>query len=50
MIFAAIFVVYEVDEDFHIRNGAYTDLKGLLWGIGIGGIVMLVLKLVGTII
>jgi len=49
VIFTAGFLIYEVDEDWHIRNGAYSDIKGFLWGVGIGGVVMVILKLVGVL-
>jgi len=49
IVFFVGFAIYELDEDFHLRDGAYTDLKGMLWGIAIGGIIMFGLKLGGVI-
>lgn len=49
LIFAIGFGIYELNQDWHISDGAFTDLKGFLWGLGIGGIVMLVLTLLGII-
>lgn len=49
IIFAVGFLVYEVDEDWHIGNGAWFDIKGFLWGLGIGGLVVFGLKLGGVI-
>ena len=48
VIFAVGFLVYEVDEGWHLHNGAFTDIKGWLWGIGIGGIILFILKLLGA--
>jgi hypothetical protein len=48
-IFSVCFVVYELNQDWHISDGAFTDLKGLLWGLAIGGIAIVVLKLTGVI-
>ena len=32
--FALIFVFgYEITQDFHIKDGAYRDIKGMLWGM-----------------
>lgn len=49
VIFAMGFGVYELNQDLHISDGAFTDLKGFLWGIAIGGIAIVVLKLTGVI-
>lgn len=46
LIFAAGFIIYELNQDW---NDAYKDIKGWLWGIGIGGSVMFGLKLGGII-
>ena len=32
--FALIFVFgYEITQDFHVKDGAYIDIKGMLWGM-----------------
>lgn len=49
LVFSCGFVIYEVDEDWHIRDGAFTDIKGWLWGVVFGGFIMFLLKLGGVI-
>jgi len=49
VIFAVGFLVYEVDEDWHISDEAYKDVKGFIWGLGIMGVVVFGLKLGGII-
>lgn len=49
LIFACGFLVYEVNEDWHISDQAWVDIKGFLWGIGIGGITMFILKIAGVL-
>jgi hypothetical protein len=36
-------VVYELNEDWHLRNSAYKDILGALVGIFIGDIAILIL-------
>ena len=50
LIFTGGFLVYEVNEDRHLSDQAWKDLKGFCWGLGIGGCVMLGLKLGGIIV
>jgi len=40
VLFGVGFWVYEVDEDWHIRNGAWYDIKGWLWGLTILGLIL----------
>jgi len=49
LIFASSFLVYELNEDWRISDLAYIDIKGFLWGLAIGGIIMFGLKLGGVI-
>jgi len=49
IVFAAGFWLYEVNEDYHISDEAWKDLKGFLWGCGIAGIIMVGLKLGGIV-
>ena len=42
-IFAASFLVYELNEDLHLSDKAYRDIRGFLIGVGIGGITMIIL-------
>jgi len=48
-LFGIGFLIYEVDEDWHLRNGAWKDIKGWLWGLGITGLIVGVLKLGGIL-
>ena len=32
------FMVYEVNEDWHLKDRAYYDIRGYLWGIVLGAI------------
>ena len=34
-IFAVGFIIYETNEDWHLKDGAWIDIKGFLWGCGI---------------
>jgi len=49
IIFSVGFLVYEVDQDWKISDNAYVDIKGFLWGCGIGGCIVFGLKLGGVI-
>ena len=35
IIFALFFLVYELNEDWRIRDQAWKDLKGWLWGFAL---------------
>lgn len=41
VIFAVGFLVYELDEDWHISDEAYKDIKGWLWGVVMAGLFLL---------
>ena len=32
-IFFISFLIYELNEDFHIKDNAWKDLAGFMWGI-----------------
>jgi len=49
IIFAMSFLYYELNEDMHLSDEAFKDVKGFIWGCGIGGVVILALKLAGVI-
>lgn len=36
IIFSAFFLAYELDEDWRIRDQAFYDLAGVLWGLAAG--------------
>lgn len=36
LVFMLGFLAYEVTEDFRLRDGAYIDIQGYLWGLAIG--------------
>jgi len=41
------FIVYELNEDFHIKDGAYKDILGELSGLFAGALALVILKLCG---
>lgn len=43
VIFGAGFLLYEVNEDIHLKDEAWKDIKGFLWGIVIGSLIMFVM-------
>ena len=45
----ALLVIYEVNEDGHLTDNAWKDIKGMLWGVGIGGAIYAILILGGII-
>lgn len=45
LIFTTGFVIYELDQDWKIGDDAYKDIKGWLYGVGIGGLIIFGLKL-----
>ena len=49
VIFAAGFIIYEKQQDKYVKDQAWKDIKGWLWGIGIIGVVLFVLKLLGVL-
>lgn len=36
--FLVAFMVYEIDEDWHISDQAWLDIRGYLWGIAVGAV------------
>lgn len=49
LMFCTGFIVYELDQDWKIGDNAYTDIKGFLWGLGMGGVIMFSFKLGGIL-
>jgi len=49
IIFAAGFIIYEKEQDKYVVDQAWKDIKGFLWGLGITGVVLFVLKLLGIL-
>lgn len=45
LIFFGAFMVYEVTEDWRLKDGAYLDIYGYLIGVGIGATALFVLSL-----
>lgn len=43
MTFTIGFLAYELNEDKHLSDNAWKDLKGFLWGLGIGGIIGIII-------
>ncbi|GAI73560.1 unnamed protein product, partial [marine sediment metagenome] len=40
--FTGAFLLYEFNQDMHLKDGAYLDIKGFLYGLAIGGIVIFI--------
>lgn len=38
LAFCIAFIAYELNEDRHIRDQAWKDLAGFLWGLAAGGL------------
>ena len=38
ILFFIGFMIYELSEDWRIKDQAYKDIAGYLWGLAIGGI------------
>ena len=49
IIFTCGFILYELNQDMHLSDQAFIDIKGWLWGIGTGGLVMFGLKIGGVL-
>ena len=49
VIWAAGFIIYEKEQDKYAMDQAWKDIKGFLWGLGVTGIVLFVLKLLGIL-
>lgn len=45
VIFFLGFMVYELNEDWRIRDYAFVDIAGYLWGLALAGLVKWVLAL-----
>jgi len=45
-ILAAVFIIYELDEDWHLNDQAYRDLLEYMVGLSIGALSLLALKAV----
>jgi len=43
-IMAALFVIYELDEEWHLNDEAYRDISEYMLGIAIGVILWLILR------
>lgn len=39
------FIIYELDEDWHIKDGAYRDIREMLVGMGLGVPLAMLLKI-----
>jgi len=43
VIFFAAFMIYQLDECLHIKDQAWRDIKGYLWGLAIAAYVLILL-------
>lgn len=50
VIFDTSFIVYELNQDWHISDMAFVDIKGHCWGLFLGGVILSVLKILGIVI
>jgi len=41
LAFVISFLYYELNQDMHLSDDAFKDIKGFLYELGIGGIIML---------
>lgn len=48
VLFFMGFFAYELNEDWHLKDGAWLDIFGWLIGFGMGVAVLFILKLVGV--
>jgi len=42
------FMAYEVTEDWRLKDGAYVDIYGYLWGLATGGMTLFFMQLLGV--
>jgi len=49
LTFACGFILYELNQDMHLSDEAFIDIKGWIWGVGIGGLVIFGLKIGGIL-
>ena len=49
LVFVGSFLYYELNQDLYLSDKAYKDVKGLIWGIGIGGCIWFGLKVRGIL-
>lgn len=47
LVFFGAFTIYEINEDRHVEDRAFHDILGYLFGLGIGIVVLFILKCVG---
>jgi hypothetical protein len=46
-ILAAMFIYYEDNEDQYLKDRAWIDTKGTMWGIGGGIVILAILEFAG---
>ena len=49
IVLVYLFWQYEKNEDRHINDGAWKDIKGAIWGAAIVSVVVAILRLTGVI-
>jgi len=40
------FIIYELDEEWHIKDKSYKDIKEMLIGMGIGAVIAIIATLI----
>jgi hypothetical protein len=46
---AALFVIYEVDEYFHLNDEAYQEIREYLYGFAVGLTLLICLRFIGLV-
>ena len=44
------FIIYELDEEWHIKDKSYADIREMLVGMGIGVVIDIIIKIIATLI
>jgi len=44
------FIIYELDEEWHIKDKSYADIREMLVGMGIGVIIDIIIKIIANLI
>ncbi len=47
ILVTAVFIIYELDEDWHISDLSYRDIREFLEGMVTGGAILVICKVIG---
>lgn len=45
LVFGLAFVSYEILEEWRLKDKGWHDLKGFLWGMGIGALILWIIQI-----